>query len=87
MRAEVEVPVRLLAFSFDPEGAVRWVRVPRTEWDGVTEDTARCELVFYYGQNDHQPKQQRSVSVGDVIELPVSGNEYRVACIGFERLP
>lgn len=41
-------------------------------------------LVFYWGQNDFQPMDIPSVSVGDVIIW--SEKTYRVACVGFEKL-
>ena len=47
---------------------------------------AFLEMVFYYGQNDFQPKPIRSVSCGDVVVLP-DGSLHKVLGAGFESLP
>jgi len=64
-----------------------WVEYPESF---VRLDKAALEcklqLAFYYGQNDFQPKRSRSVSVGDVIELP-DGSLHKVLGAGFESLP
>jgi hypothetical protein len=65
-------------------GEIRKVDVPADELTGDT--ISDCELVFKYGQNDFQPQENcRSVSVGDVIRIPVGENIklYKVAMVGF----
>ena len=42
------------------------------------------EWVWHYGQNDFQPKQQRSLMVGDVVRL--YDRRYKVDDIGFEEI-
>ena len=77
----VKIPVEMLAFM---NGEIREVEVPKTEWDAAEDKTDRLELVFKYGQNDFQPQEMCSVSMGDVI---VMGNSrYRVAMFGFEEV-
>jgi hypothetical protein len=71
------IRVYLTAFG---EGAVRLVDIPNNPPNGLLNAT------FHWGQNDFQPQQLPSVSVGDVIELP-SGELYRVAASGFKQLP
>lgn len=49
------------------------------------------EAIFKYGQNDFQPKDIRSVSVGDVIELVTPTSEYKgvyyaVGGLGFVKI-
>lgn len=59
--------------------------------EGVDTQTATTNkllnLVYHYGQNDFQPRQAPSVSVGDIIELklePGSAAEFwAVASFGF----
>lgn len=64
-------------------GAIRRVDVPADEVRGADDDQI-LELVFRYGQNDFQPKQMSSVSVGDVVRL--NGKRYRVEPMGFATL-
>lgn len=75
------VMVRLEAFEGN-NPKVRIVDIPWSEWAGYGL-VHKLEKVFYYGQNDFQPKPIRSVSVGDVILL--DGEEYRVDPFGFSR--
>jgi hypothetical protein len=89
----MNIRVELLAFRvFGALPQIRTVTVPDDEWGPTVYDTnARLELVFQYGQNDFQKRDQRSVSVGDVIELPeeqLSGRPgyYSVDGAGFSRL-
>lgn len=73
--------VKMLAFG-EP-GEERIVDVPLLEVDGKPIED-QLERVFYWGQNDFQPQQHPSVSVGDVV---VVGDEYwRVASTGFQQL-
>jgi hypothetical protein len=64
-------------------GAIRTVDIPAAELvsAGLSEV---LELAFRYGQNDVQPKQFTSVSVGDVVRY--QGRRFRVASNGFEEL-
>ncbi len=79
------VKVHLLAFT---DGEIREVEVP--ELDTLLPPTNDdelghvLELVFHWGQNDFQPQQKPSVSVGDVIEM--DGRFHRVESVGFKEL-
>ena len=75
----VEIEVELLAFG---NGEIRIVEVPFDEFND-TNDWDKLELIFRYGQNDFQSRQQPSVSVGDVIRL--NGKRFQVVSSGFER--
>ena len=75
---------RVFLLAFGGPGQTRLVSVadkPRTREELL-------EVIFYYGQNDIQPAGCCSVSVGDVIELPIGGQVvfYRVTPDGFERV-
>lgn len=63
------------------DGAERTVEIP----DGDHSLAEILEMTFHFGQNDFQPRQQPSVSVGDVIAAP-DGSHHRVMPVGFERL-
>ncbi len=76
----INVEVEMLAFG---NGAIRTVEVPCDKFP-LTSDTDALEAVFYYGQNDFQPKPFPSVSVGDVIRL--GGARFRVEGMGFKKL-
>jgi hypothetical protein len=73
--------VEMLAFG-DP-GELRTVEVPYSAMHGQDEATIR-ELVFHFGQNDVQPQQHPSVSVGDVLRM--YGQRWIVKPAGFELL-
>jgi hypothetical protein len=74
--------VKVYMLAFGKPGEIREVDVPNEE---VVEDTdALLESVFYYGQNDFQPQQHPSVSVGDVVEL--DSKYYLVMGIGFKEI-
>jgi hypothetical protein len=73
------VPVELWAFR---EGEVREVDIKLTKEHWDTEPVeAVLEEVFYWGQNDHQPKEQPSVSVGDIAVL--NGKRYICQSMGW----
>lgn len=76
---------RVFMLAFGGPGQTRLVHVP------VKSRTREelLEAIFHYGQNDVQPDRHCcSVSVGDVIELPIGGQVvfYRVTSDGFERV-
>ena len=72
--------VEMLAFGRPEE--IRIVEVPN---DKITEDTNRnLEMVFEFGQNEFQPQNHPSVSVGDVIQY--NDEKYLVKNIGFKKL-
>lgn len=75
------VRVRMDAFG---DGKIRDVEIPSDTvlWYLMTLPT-KLETVFYYGQNDFQPQNIPSVSVGDVILL--EDNEYKVESFGFSK--
>lgn len=72
--------VEMLAFG-EP-GEVRRVDVPDEHANMDIKHV--LESVFYWGQNDSQPQDHPSVSVGDVIRC--RGENWMVAGIGFKRL-
>jgi len=74
---------RIADDGFTPR--LREIEIPEEEIpkDWVHADLAN--LAYKYGQNDFQPRQLPSVSVGDVIVLP--GAMVRVSSFGFEFLP
>ena len=77
--------IRVLLLAFRRPGdkpEYREVEIPDTEFTG--EQGQDLSKVFYYGQNDFQPRDQRSVSVGDVIIY--GDNNYRVESSGFSRV-
>jgi hypothetical protein len=69
----MKVKVYMLAFGKPDE--VREVDVP---------GPATLDAVFYYGQNDFQPQQHPSVSMGDVIEL--NGKLFVIQAVGFKEI-
>lgn len=72
--------VEMLAFG--NWGEIREVEVPDNL---VTDNTDEMlENVFHYGQNDFQPQQHPSVSMGDVIRL--DGQKFLVCDFGFRPL-
>lgn len=72
--------VQMLAFA-DP-GTVREVEVPVEK---VSEKIhSLLDAIYYYGQNDFQPKNCPSLSVADVIE--VDDDKYLICSFGFRKL-
>ena len=69
---------------------IRTVTVPREELESAGDNlNAILGRVYYYGQNDFQPRNFPSVSCGDVIILDdVDGRHhfFLVVGIGFRRL-
>lgn len=70
----MKINVHMLAF--EPEYKVRQVEV--NDEDYVEGQFEFLEIVFRNGQNENQPQQVASVSVGDVIEIPEKLHEYLV---------
>jgi len=70
----MQVKTHLLAFE---ENKIRMVDIPDNEPPSL-------ESVFYFGQNDFQPKQMPSLSVGDVIEM--WSELYLVMPFGFKKI-
>jgi hypothetical protein len=78
----MEFKVRMLAFAEANDVPIRVVKVPDAELNGVVEHD--LERIFYWGQNDFQPQNMCSVSVGDVVEF---NNElWMVVTVGFRKL-
>lgn len=71
------VEVEMLRFG---GGAIRPVEIPNRYLHAVDEEI--LEKVFYWGQNDFQPLQFPSVSVGDVAR--VNGKRYECMPIGWK---
>ena len=80
--------VRVHMLAFHEPGKIRLVHVPNApNANDYSNRDELLEAVFHYGQNDVQPINECcSVSVGDVIELPIGGQVvfYRVTREGFE---
>lgn len=73
----MKVEVEMLAFG---GGQIRVVDIPEADWP-TDHPANQLEAVFLWGQNDVQPQQIPSVSVGDVVRL--DGKRYRVESMGF----
>lgn len=63
-------------------GLTRSVNVPDNQLDGVVLHD--LSLIWSYGQNEMQNQNERSVSVGDVINY--KGERYLIEAIGFSKL-
>jgi hypothetical protein len=62
-------------------GAIRVVRVPLDELDGIPEHD--LERIFHWGQNDFQPTVDRcSVSMGDVVRY--NGDRWVCEMVGWK---
>ena len=68
--------------AFAPKGTIREVDIPDDKTKGSLEQVLEC--IFHYGQNDFQPRECYSVSVGDVAE--VDGEYYECAFCGWEKI-
>lgn len=79
--SSIKFKVHLLAFG---RGAIRQVEVPGDQVF-INPGIEALDAIFHYGQNDHQPQNLPSVSIGDVIELP-DGSLHRIRLRGFQRL-
>lgn len=77
MRIEVEMNAFL-------NGEIRVVEVPDEEWAGLSDDPSKLERIFFWGQNDFQPKPFPSVSVGDVVRL--GADRWIVEGVGWRKL-
>lgn len=74
--------VQMLAFG--KPGEVREVDVPDDQLADTKSAAQQLDLVFYFGQNDFQPKRHPSMSCGDVVEL--GGKSYLCCRVGFRLL-
>jgi len=81
----MKITVHLLAFGTDVPIPTRLVDLPEDMVGKSDQPDRLLNLAYYFGQNDFQPQPVRSVSVGDVIELP-DGALHRVLGVGFESL-
>jgi hypothetical protein len=77
----MQFKVHMLTFG-NPE-EFRIVDVPPKELLNKTEKEV-LELIFQYGQNDFQPQDHPSVSVGDVIEY--YNKYFAVSGVGFAEI-
>jgi len=74
----MKVPVTLAAYG---NGEERIVTIPDNQlWPNVDNN---LELVFEYGQNEVQPQNKCSVSVGDIIHWVDA--DYMVSAHGFTK--
>lgn len=78
------VRVEMLAFCPDPD-TYRLVAIPSEVQEGVEPGSPQfLELVYYYGQNEFQPREMPSVSMGDVVHY--QDRYFLVAVCGFKEL-
>ena len=78
------VEVEMVAFADQGKSfGIREVEIPDAEAARLSEEKL-LELIFRYGQNDFQPKQVPSVSVGDVIRI--DGKRFLVSAMGFKKI-
>lgn len=63
---------------------VRTVSVPRDRFRQKKTLNEKLDLIFYFGQNDFQPQELPSVSMGDVIRF--KGDRYLILSLGFRKL-
>lgn len=74
--------VELWAFCNGMLRQVETTERTHAEWNG--RDDLALEGIFYWGQNDHQPQEMPSVSVGDVARL---GDDRWLCCsVGWKKL-
>ena len=91
-RLLMQITVYMLAFGDIVPPPERIVDIPDVQARDLASSSYEAdkqvllELVFMNGQNDFQPKPIRSVSCGDVVELP-DGSLYKVLGAGWEALP
>lgn len=72
--------------AFGSGGEIRKVHVPDELLERYSEvSTIKLELIFGYGQNEYQHKQERSVSVGDVIRF--QRKRHLISAVGFVEIP
>lgn len=64
----MKIPVHMMAFGDKNSYRTRIVDIPDNEFEKAEDVNQGLELVFKYGQNDFQPQDIHSVSVGDVVE-------------------
>jgi hypothetical protein len=81
VEAGMKIEVEMRAFM---DGAIRVVNIPDEELGPDPTEMAVLELVFKYGQNDFQPQQMTSVSVGDVVRY--DGRRFEVYSTGFKEV-
>lgn len=75
----MKIQVEMLAFM--DNGVFREVEIPDVE---IPNQNALLDQVFYYGQNDFQPRPFPSVSVGDVVYL--EDKKFLIKGSGFKEL-
>ena len=75
----MKVEVEMLAFG---NGDIRIVSLDDSVKNMEVEE--QLDQVFMFGQNDAQPLNMPSVSMGDVIRL--NGERFKIAMFGFEKI-
>ena len=83
MIVPVIVPVYMYAFN-DHKGVIRYVEIIEDVTTISKDISSILELVFYWGQNIHQPRECYSVSVGDVIAF--NNKYYMILNCGFKEM-
>jgi hypothetical protein len=81
---------RVFMTAFGRPGEIRTVDIPDHRFDHISKADHESLLneIYLYGQNDSQPRQHPSVSMGDIIEIKEGDDTtfYLVKAVGFHRL-
>jgi len=81
LKGKMKYQVELRMFK---NGKIRTVNVPDAKLKGRQKVDNILDLILYHGQNDFQPQQLPSVSMGDVIRY--QGKRYLILSRGFRKL-
>lgn len=77
--------VQVFLFAFESKGVIRYVDVPDKDISRVNSPTEKCDLAFYWGQNDFQPQNVRSVSCGEDV-VAIDNEFWMVEGVGFSKI-
>lgn len=79
----IKFEVEMVAFKAQGHDyGIRTVEVPTEELTGNSKKD--LDQIYYWGQNDFQPQQIPSVSVGDIIRY--KKRRFLVKTVGFEKV-
>lgn len=78
----MKIPVHMSAYGLKSD--IREVEIPDNEITPKTTINQVLSLAYHYGQNDFQPQNHPSVSVGDVVRL--KEDYYMVLGVGWKKL-
>lgn len=63
---------------------LRPIMVKKQEWKSLSSENSRLDMIRYLGNNDNQPRDQRSICVGDVIQF--GNRRFRIDDVGYTAL-